>query len=334
MGASLKQIAQTAGVSEATASLALNNRPGVNTETRQRICDVAKELGYIPNISARVLAKQKSGLIGVIVPNLVNLIYSTFVRAIEEALRTRGYKMILATNESNVDYEKAMLEHFTSFRVEGVIVYPIIQENPNPGYLNMLTVYDIPFIFLGGYYKGVKASHVMSDLYGAICGATEYLCERGARNFYYVGGCKSIVTNSLKINALRDTLRQKGLSFKASQYIELAGTNYQNAHDAAEQFFSDTSAVDALFVADAYTSLAVYNVLVEKGFRIPEDIQLISFDNLIPPEICKVRLTCIEQNISEIVKTILEELFAKINGNKVDKNILVATRLVVRDTTR
>jgi LacI family transcriptional regulator len=174
----------------------------------------------------------------------------------------------------------------------------------------------------------------MSDIYEAICSAAEYLYERGARRFYYFGGCKTIISNILKINAVRDTLKAKNIVFDDRHYIEMAGTNYQCAYENAKAIFSHTREVDAVFVAEAYTSLAVYNVLVEEGFRVPEDVQLISFDNVIPPEICKIRLTCIEQNVGEIVKAVLDELFAKIKGSKVDKNILIGTKLIIRDTTR
>ena len=334
MGINLKAIAKAAGVSAATASLSLNGRPGVNSETKKRVCEIAESMGYFPSVNAQSLVKQKSGLIGLIVPNISNLVYSTFVRGVEAELRERGYKMIISTSESNIEYEQEIIKHFISFRVEGTIVYPIIKQHPDPSYLNLLSLNDIPLIFIGSYYQGIKASHIMSDIYGAISSATEYLYERGARHFYYFGGCKSIVTNTLKLKAMQDVLASKGSAFDESRYIELQKTNYQCAYSSAKELFLKTRDVDAVIAADAYTSLAVYNALTESGFRVPGDVSLISFDNLIPPEICKVQLTCIEQNIDAIVKDTVDELFKKIEGNKVDRNILIDTKLIIRDTTQ
>ena len=106
MGISLKDIASAAGVSEATASLALNGRKGVNAQTRDKVIAIAKEMGYVGSDNAKTLASRRSGLIGVMVPNISNLFYSNLVRHIERALRDMGYKMILVTTESNINYEK------------------------------------------------------------------------------------------------------------------------------------------------------------------------------------------------------------------------------------
>ncbi len=334
MGISLKKIANAAGVSEATASLALNNRPGVNIDTKKRVQDIAKKMGYFPSANAQSLAKKKSGFIGVLVPNIANLLYSALVRGIEAILRKRGYKMILATTENNIDYEREMIEHFISFRVEGVIIYPMIQNNDDPAYLNLLKMNDIPLIFIGSYYKGIKASHVMSDIYGAICNAAEFLYHKGCRSFYYFGGCKSIVSNTLKIKALQDTLKDEGQDFQEDHYIELDQTNYECAYENARKLFASTKDVDAVITADAYTSLAVYNALIERGLKVPDDVSLISFDNLMLPEICATRLTCIEQNIDVITKDTIDELFEKIAGNDTDKDILIKTNLIIRDTTK
>ena len=334
MGVSLKKIAKAAGVSEATASLALNNKPQVNAETKKRICNIATEMGYIPSISAQNLTNKKSKLVGVIVPNISNLVYSTFVRGLESELRKHDYKMIMATSESNIAYEEEMIKHFISFRVEGAIIYPLIKDNPDPKYLNMLTSYNIPFVFIGSYYNGINAPHVMSDIYGAISNATEYLYDTGARNFYYFGGCKTIVSNDLKFRAIRDTLANKGIIFEDSHYIELQKTNYQCAYEQAIQLLSQHRKIDAALAGDVYTSMAVYNALREYGFKVPDDVSLISFDNLLPPEVCKVPLTCIEQNSNEIVHDTVDILLQKMAGNHVNKNILVNTKLIIRETTK
>lgn len=334
MGISLKEIAKTAGVSEATASLALNNKPNVNEKTKKRVCEIAEQLGYIPSINAQNLTNKKSRLIGVIVPNIENLVYSTLVRILEQELRKQNYKMIMATSESNIENEEEMIKHFISFRVEGAVIYPLIKDNPNPKYLELLNSYHIPFVFIGGYYRGINAPHIMSDIYGALSNATEYLYNTGARNFYYFGGCKAIVTNELKIRGIRDTLAQKGLEFKDDQYIELQSTNYQCAYEQATKLLSQNNVIDAVLAGDVYTTMAIYTALLEHGLRVPEDVSLISFDNLLPPEICKVSLTCIEQNLNEIVLNTLDTLFQKIDGHAADKNILVNTKLIIRDTTR
>ena len=334
MSVSLRDIAKAAQVSEATASLALNGRKGVNEKTRNKVLEVAKELGYVSNGSARSLAKKKSGLIGVMVPNISNLFYSNLVRHIERALRDMGYKMILVTTESNINYEKEMIRHFVSFRVEGAIIYPSIKENANPEYINLLKQNNIPMVFIGNYYPGIDAPHVMSDLYKGVKEAVDYLFMTGSRNFYYLGGCKSIVSNQLKLDAIRDYLADRGIDFPDDHYLLLEHTRYENAYIRMDALLSNGKKVDAVIAADAFSALAVYNVFQKHDVKVPEEASIISFDNLLYPDVCVTRLSCIEQDLGSIVNCTMQNLQAMIQDESEGVSHLSSTKLILRDTTK
>lgn len=334
MSVSLKDIAKAAGVSEATASLALNGRKGVNEKTKERVLNIAKEMGYVGSDNAKSLARRKSGLIGVMVPNISNLFYSNLVRHIERALRDMGYKMILVTTESNINYEKEMIKRFVAFRVEGAIIYPSIKENDRPDYINILEQNGIPMVFIGNYYPGIDAPHVMSDLYHGVREAVDYLYITGCRNFYYVGGCKTIVSNQLKEKAIQDYLQERGINFPDNHYLELEHTRYENAYIRMDALMTSGNPVDAVIAADAFTSLAVYNVLRKHNVAVPEQVSIISFDNLIYPDICVTRLSCIEQDLDSIVNCTLQNLQSMIRDQSHGVSHLTPTKLILRDTTR
>lgn len=333
MGVKLKDIAIAAGVSEGTASLAVNGRPGVNDKTRARVLAIAKEMGYVPSANAKSLAEKKSGLIGVLVPNISNLFYSTLVRRLESVLRNMGYQMIMATTESSKEYEEKIVEQFVSFRVEGAIIYPSIKENQHPDYLNILKLNGIPLVFIGSYYPGIQAPHIMSDLYGGVRQAMEYLYETGCRSFYYVGGCKTIISNRLKIMAIRDVLEENGIPFSDDRYIELPHTRYEYAYEAFDRALTQAPCPDAVIAADVFTGLAVYNLLSARQISVPGQVSIMNFDNLLQPEICAVPLSCIEQNIPEIVEHAIEALFQQMKGEEA-ADCLIPTRLILRDTTK
>ena len=334
MSVSLKEIAKAAGVSEATASLALNGRKGVNEKTKERVLAIAKEMGYVGSDNAKSLARRKSGLIGVMVPNISNLFYSNLVRHIERALRDMGYKMILVTTESNINYEKEMIKRFVAFRVEGAIIYPSIKENDKPDYINILEQNGIPMVFIGSYYPGIDAPHVMSDLYSGVREAVDYLYITGCRNFYYVGGCKTIVSNQLKEKAIRDYLQERGIEFPDDHYLELEHTRYENAYIRMDALMASGRPVDAVIAADAFTSLAVYNVLRKHNIAVPKQVSIISFDNLLYPDICVTRLSCIEQDLNSIVNCTLQNLQSMIRDHSHGVSHLTHTKLILRDTTR
>jgi len=333
MKVSLKDVAKQAGVSEATVSLALNNRLGVNPETKKRIQVLAQTMGYIPSITAQTLAKQKSGLVGFILPNTTNSTYSLLIQYIENELRQRGYKMIFVTSNNNVDYEKDMIEQFVSFRTEGVIIYPIVKDNPDPSYVNILNQYKIPFVFLGGYYKGIEASCVMSDYYTALYNAAEHLYIRGGRHFCYIGGCRTIISNTMRYEGLQDYLSKKGIDFPPQMYLELAVPDYDHAYTACNQLLDSHADIDSIITANDLVGLAAYNAVTEHGYRVPEDISIITFNRQIHEDISKISLTYIEQFIKQQVDTALENLFLQMNGEKKIEQIFLDTKLVIRDST-
>lgn len=333
MGIKLKDIAIAAGVSEGTASLAVNGRPGVKEETKKRILAIASEMGYVPSANAKSLAEKKSGLIGVLVPNISNLFYSALVSRLESILRQMGYQMIMATTESNEEYEKRIVEQFVSFRVEGAIIYPSIKENQHPDYLNVLKLNGIPLVFIGSYYPDIQVPHIMSDLYSGVYQATEYLYQTGCRSFYYIGGCKTIISNRLKIMAIADALKEKGIVFSDERYIELPHTRYEYAYEAFKKVITQMPMPDAVIAADAFTGLAVYKQLMEHNISVPQQVSIVNFDNLLRPEICVVQMSCIEQDVEEIVRNTIQILFRQIHGEP-QENCLIATKMILRETTK
>ena len=245
-----------------------------------------------------------------------------------------GFKMILVTTESNINYEKEMIKRFVAFRVEGAIIYPSIKENDKPEYINILHQNNIPMVFIGSYYPGIDAPHIMSDLYQGVREAVDYLYITGCRDFYYVGGCRTIVSNQLKEKAIRDYLNERGIEFPNNHYLELEHTRYENAYIRMDALMASGKPVDAVIAADAFTSLAVYNVLKKHDVSVPEQVSIISFDNLLYPDICVTRLSCIEQDLNSIVNCTLQNLQSMIRDHSHGVSHLTPTKLILRDTTR
>lgn len=335
--ASLKELAKAAGVSEATASLAMNDRPGVNASTKERIRQLADTLGYIPNRTAQNLARRTSNLIGVIVPNLVNTNYGRVVQIAEDWLRARGYKIIITTSKNNPQYEKEMIEQFVAFRVEGVVIFPIVKDNPDPSYVNLLNKHKIPFVFLGGRYSEIEGTCVMEDFYESTYRATSYLYDRGGRFFCLLTGCKSIVNTQLRMKGMQDALMNHGQIFPEENHFVLENSDYSCAYTLFDQLLSSGKRYDSVITVNSSVGLAVYAVAVKHGLRVPEDVSIISSDITLitlPTNIPRTNLTNILQDTPKIVETALEELFSHINGSKDIKTIYIQSDMIIGDSTR
>jgi len=333
MKVTLKDIAREAKVSQGTASLALNNRLGVNEETRQRVLAIAQKNGYQPSLNAKNLSQKRSNLIGLLIPNIRNLFYASIVQEIENALRDKHYKMILATTANNEQYEKEMIEQFVSFRVDGVILYPTIKDIQNPYYLDILRKNGIPLIFLAGYYRTVEAPHCMSDLHTALREVVEHMYLQGYRSFRYFGGCKAIVSNQIKIHAIREALAIHDIEFSDDHYIALEHTNFECACKAAEELLKEGIEFDAAITGDAYSGFGVYSALIHAGKKVPQDVGIAHMDNLIKPDICILPMTCIEQDVKDMVRFTLDMLIDSIEGKYPVHSRLIPAKLIIREST-
>lgn len=334
---SLKDLAKAAGVSEATASLAMNDRPGVNASTKKRIRQLADTLGYIPNKTAQNLAKKTSNLIGMIVPNLINTNYCRVVQIAEDWLRARGYKIIIATSKNNYQYEREMIEQFVAFRVEGVVIFPVIKENPDPTYVNLLTRHHIPYVFLGGRYQEISATCVMEDFYQSTYQAASYLYDHGGRSFCILTGYAASVSTQLRLKGLHDALSSFGKDFPVENHFALESTDYPCAFELFDRLLSQGRQFDSVIAVNASVGLAVFAAAIKHGLHVPSDISIISADIstvTLPSNIIRINLTNIAQNTSSMVETALEKLFEQIAGTQKTEIIYIPSTLVIGDSTK
>lgn len=314
MGITLKELALKAGVSEATVSLAMNNRPGVKAETRDYIQKLAEEYGYIPSQNAQSLALKKSGLIGMIVPNITNSNYAALVELTENLLRKQGYHLIVATSRSDYHYECDMIKQFISFRVEGVILYPSIKYNPDPAYVSLLNSYNIPFVYLGGYYREVDGPVCMDDYYESVRQITNMLIDSGCKRVCLVSGDKTIVSNTLRHAGARDALHARGLPFSSEDHIQLEQTDYDQAYTVFSSCMEGEFHYDGVIAVNTLASLGIYNAAIEHGYRVPQDLSIVAGDYTLPQKACCIPLSGITFDREVLVQTAVEMLMSQLHG--------------------
>lgn len=332
MSVTLRDIAIEAAVSEGTVSLALNNRPGVSPETRKRILEIAKQRGYIPSLNAKSLALRNNRLIGLLVPNLQNLFRSAIVQEIENVLQQNDYRMIFSTTNSNGDYEKRMIEQFVAFRVKCIILYPSIKSGLCPDYMNLLRKNNIPLVFLNGYYDDVDAPFVMSDTVYAGSLSVEHLISKGYRHPIYLGANRNIVSSRLKIIGMTEALEKHGLVFSHDDYVELEHTNYDNAYFAIDRLVQEGKDFDSVITGDHYSAFGALSALKKHGRKVPEEVGIIHYNNFLPPDMCAMRMTCIEQNVPLIAQTVVESIDKILSGQPV-QSANIPVRFLCRDST-
>ncbi len=332
----LKDIAKMAKVSEATASLALNGSLLVKEQTKERVLAIAKEYEYIPNAMAKGLAKNKSNTIGLVVPDIEDAHYSRLVRFVDENVKAKGYNLILAISNDNPAQEKSIIKNFIMERVEGIIIAPVNDVNPDVTYLKDLQKHLIPHVFVSSYYPDIDAPFVMVDLEEGSYQLTKYLLNTGHKDIYFlVGPEQKVLSSKYRIDGYKRAYQEHGLKVKNQYIIECDKYDYENAYKMTEEILNKSQSVDAIISINDTMALGTINALKANGKSIPKDISVAGYDDMFFAIISVVPITTIKQDIPEVTGRAVEILFKKIDNEVIENDkIFVEPILIIRDSTK
>ncbi|MHC1694835.1 MAG: LacI family DNA-binding transcriptional regulator [Eubacteriales bacterium] len=331
----IKDIALRVGKTEAAVSMALNNKAGVSEDTKKLIQKIAEEMGYTPNIIARGLSTKKSSVVGLVIPDLDNPYYSRFASWVNTHLQSKGLQLMLAVSNQNAQSEQSIVMDFIARRVEGIIIAPVTEDMGTADYSETLLKSRIPFAFATSYYKSWTAPCVMCDLQEGERLVYEYLLEIGHRKILLLGTDKESMSTALRLEGAHRACRERGLN--PEDVIELQSVKYPNFEDAY-RFVKDKIKIGYSFTAvttiNDIMALGALKALSEASIRVPGDISLCGYDNLLFSEISSIPLTTVEQDLNSIAECALDIILGKGNKNKCKNTIYtIIPRLIIREST-
>ncbi len=298
MNVTIKDIAKVAGVSYSTVSKALNNSPLVKPATKKRIIDIAEEMGYEPNFAAQRLVSKQTQIIGLIWPTIERVVLSTLVTNISNEISKTPYSMILS-----VEPIPASLETFKRFQVDGVILF---EENIE----QEMEQTSIPLLVYGvaneqGAHPIIDANHGQ-----AMDEAVNYLTQLGHRNIAYIGDFSDTdPMQKEKYQGFIKAMDKYGLQVNDQCLINTEGLDWYDGYAAVSKLL-DNDYPTAIVGGSYDISGGIIRGIKERKLRIPEDISVISYDNIPQMENMETPLTSIgvpvDQLAAEIVQSIIE----------------------------
>ncbi|WP_342504805.1 LacI family DNA-binding transcriptional regulator [Sporosarcina sp. FSL K6-2383] len=300
MNVTIKDIAKVAKVSYSTVSKALNNSPLVREDTKRRIVEIAKELGYEPNFAAQRLASKQTRIIGLIWPTIERVVLSTLVTKISDKINATPYSMILS-----VDPVQIALDTFKRFQTDGIILF---EENTDIS----IDTSSIPLLSYGvagkenSPYPIIDANHEQ-----AMYEAVHYLTQLGHTNIVYIGDLSSTDPMQIeKYNGFKKAMTLFGLPGDNDQLIDTAGLNAYDGYLATLKTLANSTHPTAIVGGSFDISGGIIRGIKERNLKIPEDISIISYDNIPQMADIEIPLTCIGVPVdtlaTEIVTTIIK----------------------------
>lgn len=329
------EVAKEVGVSPKTISNYINKSAPVNKETGKKIEKAVNKLNYMPNIFARGLKLRSTKTIGVIVPDLTNPYFAQVIVWMEKIARKRNYTIILGNTFYDKEEEKRQVNTFLSQFIDGIVFFC-----GNDNYENVKLVYDsnIPTVVVDREINNNEIPSVCIDNTAAMEKAVDYLYSLGHRNIGYITfSFKNQQTIRRRYEGYIKGIKKNGISYN-SNYVIIDDSIKSNELDGTYNIIKNCINKDNLPTAfigmSDFVATALISVFSESGYKIPEDISVMGFDN---EKICKFTippLTTVKQPKKEMGTLSMGLLLDIIEGKKIkNKSIILPTTIIERKST-
>ncbi len=327
-------IAQRLSLSSATVSRALQDHPAINKNTRKKIQQTAKDLGYRHNTFASSLRKQKTNTIGVIVHELNSNFITSVLAGIEKVTTEAGYDLIIAHSSESYTKEAANALNLFHKRVDGLIA-SLAFDTKDLEHYKSYEEKGIPVIFFDRVEEKSESTKVIIDNYKCGYQATRHLIEQG---------CKKIVlvTASLKRNVYAqrhkgytDALYDSGITYEKERVL-IKDLSEQCGVEAALQILKMKPLPDGVFITNDFSAAVCMRTLREHGVRIPEDIAIVGFNNDAISKLVEPQMTTIDYpgiDMGEIAARNLINHLKGLSDLKHTNTIVVRSDLIIRSSS-
>ena len=273
----IKDIAKAAGVTHPTVSRALNNHPAIAEKTRERIVELAQQMGYVPNAAARGLKTKRTRALGAILHQIDDPFWSEVLEGVDTVLLSEGYSLFIAATHNEKQREKEVVQAMVERGVDGVL---LLSPNFREEQCRFLNSYDLPMVMVNNEGVGECRYFISNDdEYGARL-ITKHLIDLGHTRLAYLGKQHS-ASNRNRLAGFRTEMHAARLPIDKKLIYHTSAGNPIGGEEGAEYLLSLDEIPSGIVCYNDFLAVGVYNVLQEKGLRIPQDVSVTGFDNIL-----------------------------------------------------
>ena len=324
--ASIREVAKRAGGAPATVSRVINGTARVDEEKRERVEKAIEETGFRPNELARALYRKSSKIIGVIVPDIENPFFSELAKAIEKEAYEQEYRILLCNSDDQKEKELANLQMLAQLQADGVILMTNTGEKSQS-----YEAVSMPIVFVDRRLDEMgQTSVIEADHYAGGKLAAEHLIACGCRKITCIRGPQELSSGKKRYEGYREVCRQYSMKerFVDSTY------KYEDGAKAAEEVLRRYPDTDGIIACNDMTAVSVYKVLQKRGYRVPDDIQIIGFDGVKFGRFLTPELTTVAQPIKEMGKCAVQMILGTVKELPRDREMKFPVMLIKGETTK
>ncbi|MFJ7678821.1 catabolite control protein A [Peribacillus sp. NPDC097198] len=325
-------VAREANVSMATVSRVVNGNPNVKPATRKKVADVINRLGYRPNAVARGLASKKTTTVGVVIPDISSIFFAELARGIEDIASMYKYNIILSSSDENIDKEFHLLNTMLGKQVDGIV---FMSGNITDEHVKEFKNSPVPIVLAGSVEESGQVPSVNIDYEAAAFDAVMSFAKNGHKRIGYVSGNLSAPINEKKLTGYKQGLKEAGLSFDESLLVE-GDYTYDSGIESFDKFLEAEDRPTAILVGADEMALGIVHAAQDKGFNVPGDFEVISFDNTRLTLMVRPQITTIVQPLYDIGAVSMRLLTKLMNQELVEgqEKVILPHRIEKRQSTK
>ncbi|NSW76028.1 MAG: LacI family DNA-binding transcriptional regulator [Candidatus Atribacteria bacterium] len=330
----IRDVAREAGVSQSTVSHFLNHTASLSPETKQRIREAIKKLHYRPHLVARNFKKRRTASLGLFIPDITNLFYAELSRGVADAAREKGYSVILYSTSYQREMEKSFIELVEQGQVDGVVVsYSLIEDS----LWNRLFDCGVPLVLVDIYPFTSRYPSVVMDNEKGMEMAIDYLHGLGHTEIAYLGEPPYVLTLVKRQRSFLASMQKRGFSVKEKWVLVEERTQLNRVEigfSLGKRLLQNQSLPTAVVASSDLVAIGAMKAFLSAGMKIPEDISVVGFDDILLASYFHPSLTTIRQPKYEMGKMGVEFLLRLVEGESAFQNAILEPLLVERNSCR
>ncbi|TXK75137.1 LacI family DNA-binding transcriptional regulator [Paenibacillus sp. N3.4] len=334
-----KEVAELAGVSEATVSRVFNGLGPMKLATKERVLEAAKQLDYHPNAIAQSFARRRSGNLGVVLPYMpkVHLFsafyFSEILSGIGEQVREQGYDMLLSllTPDESLDYTRL----YRSQKVDGCVILGSRNTPQQRQSLEQLQQQGLPFCLVNQHFEGLSFHEVDADHVEGSYQAVRHLQDEGYRKIAFMNGSTDYSNSSDRLRGYTQAMNDAGLVISPELLLQ-GNYSRKSGYEAAAKLWEYRDQVDAVFAANDRMAIGLMQGLREKGWIAGRDFAVVGCDDSDAAKLSDPPLSSINVPFYEMGKEAARSVLTGVLGARSDnpKQIQLSTQLMVRQSSK
>lgn len=326
----IKDVAKKAGVSISTVSRVINDSKPVTDEVKQKVLDVIKETGYIPNPLARSLVTKKSQLIGVIVPEVSDSFVNEILNGVEEIAKMYDYEILLANTYSDKEQELKSINLLRAKQVEGIVMISWKVEEEHVDYMQKC---GIPASYISKTARDYDIHTVSTSNVDATYDMTKYLLDKGHQKIAFVMTSKDdTVLEIERLTGYEKALNERNINLDQS-LIKHGTTTYEGGYSSMKELLDEGIVPHAAFVTGDEAAIGAINAICDAGYKVPEDISVAGFNDVKIAKMYRPKLTTVHQPLYDMGAVAIRMVIKMINNETLEeKKIELPYKIEERDS--